>query len=491
MLIGFWKIFWIKLKRQEANMSQIQATNTTMFNLIRQFLHSLWHRLKPGNNLFIVLSLFCLLGVIVSIWPEFLWLWNSSLVLVSMLLVFDLLRLYSMKKLQVKRESPGKMSLGLWHDIKLTLHYEASHFSAETLRVKVFDLYPVNCQFRYLPRQLELKSNEWSTLNYQIKPLKRGNELFIGVQCLIESPWCFWVRNYHVDEQNLAMVYPNFAAISQYALLATENRLSQLGIKKIRRRGEGMDFNQLREYREGDSLRQIDWKATSRMRKLISREYQDEKDQEIIFLLDCGRRMLSQDDELSHFDHTLNAMLLLSYVALHQGDAVGFSTFGTGVEEDGNGQSQRWFPARKGMATIQSLLNHVYDLQAHAITPDYTQAVIQLLLRQKKRALIIVLTNLRDEDSHDLLNALQLIKRKHLVILASLKEQALEQVMTKTVDDFSDALLLASTCDYQEQRKKMFENLYVRGVNYLDVTPDKLAVRLVNRYLDIKSSGQL
>ena len=462
-----------------------------MFDLIKQFIASLWHRLKPGKNLFILLALLCLIGVLVSIWPELLWLWNSSVILSAVIVMIDFFRLYGMKQFQIERESPGKMSLGLWHDIKLTLHYKSGAFSAEALSLKVFDLYPVNCEYRHLPQQLILKSGEWATMEYQIKPLKRGNEQFLGVQCLINSPWRFWVRNYYVDETSSAMVYPNFAAISQYALLATENRLSQLGIRKIRRRGEGLDFNQLREYREGDSLRQIDWKATSRLRKLISREYQDEKDQEILFLLDCGRRMLSHDDELSHFDHTLNAMLLLSYVALHQGDAIGFSTFGTGDEEDGDGQSQRWFPARKGMATIQSLLNSVYDLHARAVTPDYTQAVTQLLLRQKKRALIIVLTNLRDEDSHDLLNALQLLKRKHLVILASLKEQALEQVMDKSVDNFSDALLLASTCDYQAQRKKMFENLHARGVNYLDVAPDKLAVRLVNRYLDIKTSGQL
>ncbi len=454
-----------------------------MFNFIRQFLHALWHRLKPGINLFILLLLLSFLGALVSVWGEFVWLWNISLLLSSIIVTVDLFRLYDMKAIQVERQSPGKMSLGLWHDMKLTLHYKSGRFSAEEIRVKVFDLYPVNCEFRYLPRQMTLKSSEWSRLDYQLKPLKRGNELFQGVQCLIDSPWRFWLRNHYINEQAATMVYPNFAAISQYALLATENRLSQLGIRKIRRRGEGMDFNQLREYREGDSLRQIDWKATSRIRKLISREYQDEKDQEILFLLDCGRRMLSQDDELSHFDHTLNAMLLLSYVALHQGDAVGFSTFGT--------KSQRWFPARKGMATIQSLLNNVYDLHAHAVTPDYTKAVTQLLLRQKKRALIIVLTNLRDEDSHDLLNALQLLKRKHLVILASLKEQALEKVMSHPVNDFSEALVLASTCDYQEQRKKMFDNLYARGVNYLDVTPDLLAVRLVNRYLDIKSSGQL
>lgn len=449
---------------------------------------ALWQCLKPGKNAFIVLMLFAAAGIVVSVWPQFLWLWQFTAGLFILLALIDLLRLYNIKRLHIERQTPGKMSLGLWHTMKLTLHYEAGRFSARTIAVKVFDWYPHDCKLRYLPRQLNLTSQQWQSLEYQLQPLKRGNAVFPAVQCLIASPWGFWLRNFIVNEYSSAMVYPNFAAISQYALLATENRLSQLGIRKIRRRGEGMDFNQLREYREGDSLRQIDWKATSRVRKLISREYQDEKDQEIIFLLDCGRRMLSHDGELSHFDHSLNAMLLLSYVALHQGDAVGFSTFATDEERQ---DSQRWLPARKGLATIQSLLNQVYDLQAQPVTPDYTQAVTQLLLRQKKRALIIVLTNLRDEDSPDLLNALQLLKRKHLVILASLKEQALEQVMHKNVDDFSDALLLASSCDYQAQRKKMFEQLYARGVNYLDVTPDKLAVRLVNRYLDIKSSGRL
>jgi len=454
---------------------------------IKQFIQSIFFSLKPGKNLFLLLAVLSLMGIAVAVWSELLWLWNAALIAICLALLWDLLRLYGIKALWVERDAPGKMSLGLWHDIKLTIHYESGHFSPEKIRLNVFDRYPVNCEYRDLPQKISTNSGQWTSLQYQIKPLKRGNEQFTGVQCLIYSPWSLWLKNHLIDSTSATMIYPNFAAISQYALLATENRLSQLGIRKIRRRGEGMDFNQLREYRDGDSLKQIDWKATSRLRKLISREYQDEKDQEILFLLDCGRRMLSHDGELSHFDHSLNAMLLLSYVALHQGDAIGFSTFATADD----GSAQRWLPAKKGMATIQSLLNNVYDLHASAVRPDYTQGVTQLLLRQKKRALIIVLTNLRDEDSHDLLNALQLLKRKHLVILASLKEQVLERVMAAPVTDFSDALLLASSCDYQTQRQKMFDNLYARGVNYLDVTPDKLAVRLVNRYLDIKSSGQL
>ena len=123
-------------------------------------------------------------------------------------------------------------------------------------------------------------------------------------------------------------VYPNFRALAKYTLLATDNRLSQIGVLQVRRRGEGMEFHQLREYRQGDAQRAIDWKATSRTQRLIAREYEEEKDQRVLLVIDCGRRMASKDDELSHFDHALNAALLLAHVALRQGDAVGMMTMG-------------------------------------------------------------------------------------------------------------------------------------------------------------------
>ncbi len=460
-----------------------------MLKNISIFFSALLIHLRPGKNLFLLLFILALGGIIVAWYPSMQTIWWGIFALSSAVVLWDAVRIYSIEIFQAEREVPGKMSLGLWHDITLTLHYKSGSYGAQHIQLTLFDHYPVHCDVRHLPIKMTLQSGQWVKTLYQVKPLQRGNEVFNRVQCLLRSPWRLWLRNTFVGKPFSTMVYPNFAAISQYALLATENRLSLLGIKKVRRRGEGMDFNQLREYREGDPLKQIDWKATARLRKLISREYQDEKDQEIIFLLDCGRRMRSQDDELSHFDHSLNAMLLLSYVALHQGDAVGFRTFGQSSQDDI--QLERWFAAKKGMATLPLLLNQVYDLQAGMASPDYTRAASQLLLKQRKRAMIVVLTNLRDEDSDDLLNALQLLKRKHLVVLASLKEQVLDKVMHAPVNNFSDSLLFAATSDYQLQRKRMFERLYVHGVNTLDVTPDKLAIQLVNRYLDIKSSGLL
>ncbi len=461
-----------------------------MFKLIRQIFTAVFIYLKPGRNLFILMICLALLGVLTAFYPKLETVWPALSALLLVAVLWDALRLYAVNQLEIKRDAPGKMSLGLWHDVQLTVHYRAGWLGSQQLVVEVFDHYPVHCELRNLPVKLKIESGHWAKFDYQIKPLHRGNEVFGRVQCLVHSPWRLWFRNMAVGESFSTMVYPNFAAVSQYALLATENRLSLLGVKKIRRRGEGLDFNQLREYREGDALKQIDWKATARLHKLISREYQDEKDQEVIFLLDCGRRMRSQDDELSHFDHSLNAMLLLSWVALHQGDAVGFSTFGY-RQDKGELEKERWFAARKGMVALPLLLNHLYDLQAGTASPDYTQAASQLLLKQKKRALVVVLTNLRDEDSADLLNALQLLKGKHLVVLASLKEQVLDKIMAQKVDDLPAALLYSATCDYQLERKKMFEHLSVHGINSLDVTPDKLAIHLVNRYLDIKRSGVL
>jgi len=277
-------------------------------------------------------------------------------------------------------------------------------------------------------------------------------------------------------------VYPNFAEVTKYTLFATDNRLSQIGIKKHRRRGEGLSFHQLRDYRAGDALRQIDWKATARLQRLISREYQDERDQQVVFLIDCGRRMLAKDDALSHFDHALNAVLLLSYVALRQGDAVGFFAFAG---------PQRFLPPRKGALTINTVLNNVYDLQPTTHASDYALAASELIKRLKKRSLVVLVTNLRDEDAEELRPAITLLRQRHLVVLASLQEAVLNQVAQQPVQGFDQALLLASTDIYLEQRRQAHQALKNFGVMMLDVEPAQLPVALVNRYLDIKLSGRL
>jgi uncharacterized protein (DUF58 family) len=356
------------------------------------------------------------------------------------------------------------------------------NYSKTPCQIEVFDDYPIHSNLQGLPQKLKIPALSSIETQYRICPQQRGTIEFSGIQLLLHSPWKFWKHYRYIELKIKIRVYPNFATLTKYALYAAEDRLGQLGIRKLQRRGEGLEFHQLREYRTGDSLRQIDWNTTSRYNKLISKEYQDERDQQIIFLIDCGRRMLAQDGALSHFDHTLNALLLLSYVALRRGDALGLMTFSG---------KQRWLAPRKSINTINIILNTVYDLQPSTHASDYLKAATELMHHQKKRALIILISNLRDEKSDELLPALELLRKKHLVLLASLQERILNQVLKQPIKHFEQALRHAATLNYLNNRKQAHDQLKNQGIIYLDTEPEELPLKMLNRYLEIKRSGVL
>lgn len=432
----------------------------------------------PARHAFYLVALNVAVAILVSFKPELLYWWYSSVGLSLLLGLIDLIWAWTEAMPRVQRFVPPTVPLGVKRLISLQLHNSSSRI----LRLWLFDHYPLGTQVQGFPLALSLKQGESAQVHYELTAIERGKLIFPCVQVRSLSPLTLWWHDNKLPVHSEIKVYPNFAAVAQYALMATDNHLSHLGIMKKRRRGEGQDFHQLREYRQGDSLRQIDWKASARLSKPISREYQDERDQEVIFLLDCGHRMLAKDDTLSHFDHTLNAMLLLTYVALKQGDAVGLGSF-AGVN--------RWLPAHKGQHNVQHMLNALYDLQPTTLAPDYSQAATELLVRQKKRALVILLTNLRDEDVEDLLPALHLLRKRHLVLLASMREQAIDQALQAPVDNIEDAIQHAAIEHYLASREHTLQRIRAAGIRCLDVPPTELSVSLINHYLDIKRSALL
>ena len=437
----------------------------------------------PDRQTFYLIAALAAVGLVASFIPALTAIWKILAAIIAVILLADLFvsTLVSNPRniIEVERNLPGSIPLGVSRHVGLIIH----NHSNKSQNLNIFDHFPNQVQAEGLPVNLSIPQQQHAEIKYKIIANQRGKLTFPKVQIKLQSVFKFWRINHYLPVTCETNVYPNFAAISHYALLATDNNLSQMGIIKKRRRGEGQDFHQLREYREGDGIRQIDWKATSRVQKLISREYQDEKDQEIIFMLDCGHRMMAKDDDLSHFDHTLNALLLLSYVALRQGDAVGLMTF--------SGEDQRWFSPRKGQHNVQNILNTVYDLQPSSSSPDYGKAATDLLIRHKKRALVIILTNTRDEDSDDLLPAINILKKRHLVLLASLREASIGKMLDKPIEDLNDALDNSAAHHYLQQRKNTFEQLVNNGIRAMDVSPDKLTVDLINAYLSIKSSGTL
>jgi uncharacterized protein (DUF58 family) len=402
--------------------------------------------------------------------------WGLLLALLA-LATLDAIRLKRQPSPRVQRQMPGSLALGRWGEVRL----EVEHDFAQPLNVHIFDHVPHGLDFEHLPLSVELQPGQQSQIGYRLRPLKRGHFTLDHCEISLPSPMGLWSGKRLLNVVDNTRVYPDFARLYGGQLLAVDNWLSQLGVRQRQRRGLGLEFHQLREFREGDSLRQIDWKATARQRTPIAREYEDERDQQIIFMLDCGRRMRSQDDELSHFDHALNACLLLSYAALRQGDAVGLCTFASA--------QPRYLAPVKGSGQLKVLLNTVYDLDSSQHPADYQAAANQLLTRQKRRALVVLMTNLREEDHEELLGAVKRLSRHHQVLVVSLREETLDRLRHATVQTLPEALAYCGTVDYLNARAELHEQLNAHGMPVLDARPQKLGADLVTRYLAWKKAG--
>jgi len=435
-------------------------------------------RLVPSKRLLLAAAALFALAVAVAVLPGLQPLWLPLAAALAVVALADAAAGARLPTPELARRVPASLALGV--SVEVTLR--VANTSGSAMRCEVYDHHPPTVESEGLPQRLALGAREWRELRYQIRPVARGEARFEPAELRIDSPLRMWQIKRRSGEATVTLVFPNFRALARYTLLATDNRLSQIGVLQVRRRGEGMEFHQLREYRQGDSQRAIDWKATSRAGKLISREYEDEKDQRVLLVIDCGRRMQSKDDDLSHFDHALNAALLLAHVALRQGDAVGVITMAG---------EQRFCAPRKSVAAVNAILKRVYDIEPTLAMPDYHLAAQEVMLRMRRRALVIVLTNLRDEDDDTLLPALKLLRSKHLVVLASLREAIIGRALSARVNSFDRAVTHAAAADYLALRERSFRRIGAAGAICLDVEPERLAIALVNRYLDLKRSGRL
>ncbi len=441
--------------------------------------------MRPSKALLIILSALFVSGLMVTgcrLWwqhpnVEILTIaWWSLFAVCALATIIDGLNTGCKSAIHVVRRVSANLSLGVRNAVRLQVTNEAPY----TVRFKITDSYPSQVRVGHLPRAVTLPPQGEATVNYELYPMARGNASFGAALLRIESRWRLWEFHQESSEPETVRIFPNFTAIKYFQDLRHEQQLSQLGVHQRQRRGEGSDFRQLREYREGDPLRQVDWKASSRHNRLISREYQDERDQEIVFLLDCGRRMRAKDGELSHFEHALNALLLMSYIALRQGDSVGIMTFAG---------ERRWLPPVKGPGAINTLLNRVYDVHSSTETSDTRQAAEQLIGRHRKRALVILLTNVTVDDRDDLLESTRLLRDKHLVLVASLREEHLDNTVNTPVTSFDSALAYSGAMQLLEQRRLLLKSLRLRDLYLVDTLAKNLHISLVNKYWELKRGG--
>lgn len=422
--------------------------------------------------------LWTLAGAVASAFPALVpaWAWIGGGV--AALLILDAVLVAFKSSVTIERRLPKRFALGEPGEVRLAVKNPGQSKAS----VEIFDGIPQGAEAPTMPWKGEVPGRREIRVLHPVKLVERGEVTFSAIRIRLRSPLGFWQRQMRSGKEETVKVYPNYEPVIRFALLGMQHRESPLGIIRRPRAGTSRDFHQLRDYRDGDPFAQIDWKASSRRQALISRDYQEQRDQTVVFLVDTGRRMRAMDGELPQFDHALNAILLVSHVALRQGDQVGVKSFGG---------TDRWLPPVKGAHAMPVLLNHLYDYQTTSSPSDFAGAVEQLMARQRRRALVIVLTNLRGEDGKELVGALEVLKTKHLVMLASLKEQSVEAAASNPIETFPEALRFLAADRYRSERKEILAALGGRGILTLDSTAQELAIALANRYLDIKAAGKI
>jgi uncharacterized protein (DUF58 family) len=433
-------------------------------------------RVYPHTALLAMLLTPCLLSLLLVTVPQSLPVVILVDAAVILLAVIDLCSLPRVRAFSAQRELERVASLGKPHEVQLTV---VNH-RPRVCHVWIRDDLPES--FEATPEQfvVSLKQRSRTHLQYRFKPSRRGAFSLDFVHLRVRSAWGFWKRYVSIPVASAVHVYPNMVQLSEYALLARSNRLSLMGVRRSRRIGQDHDFERLRDYTVDDNHKHIDWRATARRHKLTVKEYQTSQSQRIVFLLDCGRMMNTMSAGLSLLDHALNAMLMLGYVALRQGDSVGLVCFSDRIH--------KLVPARGGMSQMNHLLHASFDRFPQLVESRYDLAFLHLATRFRKRALVVLVSNLIDEvNSFQVKRYLQAQVGRHLPLCVLLRDRQLFEAAEPASLAGRSLYRAAAAAGILSWRQEVLSDLQHQGVLVLDVFPEELTAPLVNRYLDIKA----
>lgn len=405
-------------------------------------------------------------------------LWMTVVALFLLLVLFDIIRGFFLPTPAATRVLPAAFSVQRKHTIRL-------RFASSELPplAELADHHPADDAQTGMPAELTPGNAPVTEFSYAYRPAQRGQARFGDIELWLPGPLGLVWQRRRIKAAASVPVYPDFSMLSGNALLAQQDSRLDSGHRLQQRRGEGMEFHQLREYRAGDALRQIDWKASARRHTLISREYQEEQNQHIIVLLDGGARLAMPAAGLSGFDHALNAALLLSWSAIKQGDKPGVMLF--------SNDEERWLPPQRGQQGINRLLNGLYTVQPGNRASDYSSAARKLMGRWHKHALLVLISHIQPDDEHELMSAVKLLGNRHLLMIADIQLPSQEALRRSDVDSLDRAFEVAADAAWQDARDALHTRLRHAGAMLIKSTPEQLPARLNQVYLALKRSGRL
>ena len=398
--------------------------------------------------------------------------------IVAMLLEISML--YSLKGLTGERVLPEKFSNSDENPVMVQL----TNKHLFQLNVSVIDELPVQFQKRDFLKQISVAGRSKKTFEYIVRPLERGEYVFGNLNCYASTAIGLIKRRHTFNKEQMVKVYPSFIQMKKYAFLAIDNRLSQLGLKKIRRIGHTMEFEQIKDYVAGDDVRTVNWKATAKRGHLMVNQYQDEKMQPIYSIIDTSRVMKMPFEGLKLIDYAINSALAFSNIALKKGDKVGMVDF--------SNKMGSFLPAQAKKTYLNNILDTLYNIDTRFLDSDF--GVLQSLVKRRitHRSLIMLYTNFEHISSlHRQLPYLQAIAKKHVLVVIFFENTELHSLSKTEPTSIPEIYDQTIAQQFEFDKKVMVRELQQRGIQTVLTAPQDLTINTINKYLEIKAKGLL
>ena len=393
----------------------------------------------------------------------------------------DLLLLFASKgTVQGERKLPDKLSNGDKNPIGI----KVLNSYLFKVGIKIIDELPFQFQKRDFGLEDHLKPGGTTTYSYSLRPTERGNYIFGSLNIFVSSPIGFFSRRFCFNLADEVPVYPSFLQLKKYDLIAFSNRLLEHGLKRIRRIGHTMEFEQIKEYVLGDNIRNINWKATAKRNQFMVNQYQDEKSQPIYSVIDRGRVMKMPFNGLSLLDYAINATLVISNIAIKKNDKAGMFSFSNSI---GNR-----VVADRRSSQMNLILETLYNLETNFVESDFSRLYIDIKRNLRQRSLLLLYTNFETIDAlHRQLTYLQAMAKYHLLVVIFFENTGLRKFATRIPKNTHQIFEQTIAEKFIHEKKLIVRELNKFGIQTILTKPEDLTINTINKYLEIKAKGLL
>lgn len=396
-----------------------------------------------------------------------------------MLAGYDFYILYFTKnKIIASRNVANKLSNSDKNWIEVHLY---NSFSFQ-VKLRIIDELPVQFQERDFYLSATCTPQESQTLTYSVTPYERGEYVFGALNVYVSSRLQIFERRFVFDEAKKVAVYPSYMQMKKYEFLAMSNRLTEFGLKKIRRIGHTLEFEQIKNYVSGDDVRTVNWKATAKRGQLMVNQYQDEKSQPIYSIIDMSRTMKMPFDQLKLIDYAINATLAFSNIALLKNDKAGMISFSNTVA--------KIVPASNKKTNLSILNEALYQSTTDFLDADfgYLNGIIKRKINQ--RSLFILYTNFEHISAlKRQLIYLKAIAKKHLLVVVFFENTELDTIITAKATSLQGIYHKTIAEKFAYEKRLMLKELEKVGIHAILTKPSQLSVNVINKYLDFKAKG--